>query len=312
MQQRGIDIVQTTLLWADLIGSLAAKLAGVPAVFSWETVSHEGDPFHNNFQRRAGYRLAMRGVDRIIPVSQEIKRSLMRRRGIPERKIQVIPYGVDLEKYRPGDHQAALQKRQELGISVEAILIGVFARLEPPKGHRFFVEAFPAIVEQYPRVRAIFAGEGSLRADLEAAVRTQGMSNYLMFLGARNDVNELLGAIDLVVLPSVSEGLPNVVLEAMAAQKPVVATAVGGIPEVVRHGENGYLVPPADASALQNIILQCLSERERWPYLARQGRRTVETEFSLAHQVASFERIFADVYDAKTRLAQSRLTAHLT
>lgn len=304
MRQREIDIVQTTLLWADIIGALAAKLAGVPAIFSWETVSHEGDPFHNNFQRRAGYRLAMKWVDRIIPVSHEIKRSLIKRRNIPADKIHVIHYGVDLEKYRPADRQAVLAKRRELGISSDAILIGVLARLEPPKGHRFFIEAFPAIVKQFPLARAVFAGEGSLRGELEAQVRALGMSDCISFLGARNDVNEILGALDLFVLPSVSEGLPNVVLEAMAAQKPVLATAVGGIPEVVSHGENGYLAPPADVTGLQSLLLQCLNERERWPSLAQQGRHTVETEFSLAHQVSSFERIFTNVYGAKMRTAQ--------
>lgn len=312
MRQREIDIVQTTLLWADIIGALAAKLARVPAIFSWETVSHEGDPFHNNFQRRAGYRLAMKWVDRIIPVSHEIKRSLIKRRNIPAEKIHVIHYGVDLEKYRPADRQAALAKRRELGISSDAILIGVMARLEPPKGHRFFIEAFPAIVKQFPRAHAIFAGEGSLRAELEAQARALGVNGHITFLGARNDVNEILGALDLFVLPSVSEGLPNVVLEAMAAQKPVIATAVGGIPEVVSHGENGFLTPPADASALQKLLLQCLNGQERWPLLAQEGRRTVETEFSLAYQVASFERIFAEVYGAKIRAGQNRSTAQLT
>jgi len=301
MRQRRIDIVQTTLLWADLIGPLAAKCAGVPVVVSWETVSHEGDPFHNNFQRRVGYEWTMQYVDVIIPVSEAIKRSLMRRRGIPEHKIRVIHYGVDLKKFHPNGHDQALAKRLEFGATDDTVLIGILARLEPPKGHRFFVEAFSEVVKRFPRARAIFAGDGSLRAELETSIRQAGLGKSIRFLGTRNDVTELLNAIDLFVLPSISEGLPNVLLEAMACQKPVIATDIGGIPEVVRDGENGYLVPPGDSVALQAALLKSFAEPEKWASLAQRGRATVESEFSLEHQVASFEAIFMELHAAKTR-----------
>jgi len=299
MRQRRIDIVQTTLLWADLIGPLAARLAGAPVILSWETVSHDGNPFHNNFQRRAGYEWSMRRVDAIIPVSEEIKRSLMRRRRIAEHKIHVIHYGVDLEKFHPNGRDLALAKRREFGAPDEAVLIGIIGRLEPPKGHRFFVEAFAEVVKRFPRARAIFVGEGSLRAELETSVRRLGLGEYIKFCGARHDVNEILNAIDLLVLPSVSEGLPNVLLEAMACRKPVMASDIGGIPEVVRDGENGYLVAPGDSAALQAALLKCLSEREKWASLAQRARATVEAEFSLERQVASFESVFMELYAAK-------------
>ncbi|MDZ7345055.1 MAG: glycosyltransferase [candidate division KSB1 bacterium] len=301
MRQRRIDVVQTTLLWADLVGCIAAGLAGVPAILSWETVSHEGDPFHNNFQRRFGYRLAMKFADVIVPVSEEIKRSLMRRRYISHRKIRVVYYGVDLKKFYPNGRDAALAKRQEFGAGPDDIVIGVFARLEPPKGHRFLLEALPEVVKRYPQVRVILVGDGALRPTLEAKIRELRLAEHVALLGMRKDMNDLLNAVDLFVLPSISEGLPNVILEAMACQKPVIATAVGGIPEVVQHRENGYLVSPGDAHALQEILLQSLHERHNWDHLARQARRTVETEFSLERQVASFEAIYRQTYAAKVR-----------
>jgi glycosyltransferase involved in cell wall biosynthesis len=301
MRQRRIDVVQTTLLWADVVGALAAGLAGVPLILSWETVSHEGDPFHNNFQRRVGYRLAMKFVDVIVPVSEEIKRSLIRRRRIPESKIRVIRYGVDLEKFHPNGRDLAQAKRQELGVAADAIVIGIFGRLETPKGHRFFIEAFPEVVKRYPQVRAIFVGDGALRQELETAVRQLGISEYVKFLGFRDDVNEILNTVDLFVMPSISEGLPNAVLEAMACEKPVIASAVGGIPEVVHHGENGYLTPPGDARALREILLQCLADRRHWQKLARCARQTVESGFSLRQQIADFQSIFEEGYTAKVR-----------
>jgi glycosyltransferase involved in cell wall biosynthesis len=305
MRERRIDIVQTTLLWADIVGVLAAHWAGVPAILSWETVSHEGDPFHGNFQRRAGYEWAMKKVDLIIPVSEEIKRSLIRRRHIPAHKIRVIHYGVDLKKFYPNGHDSAAAKRMEFAAPDDAILIGILARLEPPKGHRFFIEAFAEVVKKFPQARALFIGDGVLRAELETRVRQLGLYEHIKFLGARNDVNEILNAIDLFVLPSVSEGLPNVLLEAMACRKPVIATEVGGIPEVVRSGENGFLVPPGDSAALQAQLLQCLSQRQKWAEVAQCGRVTVETTFSLERQIAGFESVYAELHAAKTQFGNS-------
>jgi len=288
------------LLWADLAGPIAAALAKVPVVLSWETVSHEGDPFHNNWQRRFGYRFAMQFVDAIIPVSDEIKRSLVRRRKIPAEKIQVIHYGVDLQKFCSNGHAAVSAKRAEVGAVADTILIGVVARLEPPKGHRYFLEALPEVVKKYPQVHVILVGDGVLRAELEAMTRQLAISRHVTFLGARNDVSELLNAMDFFVLPSVSEGLPNVLLEAMACEKTVMATNVGGIPEVVRHGENGYLVPPANAAALREMLLRSLAEREQWKNFAQRARRTVETSFSLEYQMERFESTYAEFYARKS------------
>jgi glycosyltransferase involved in cell wall biosynthesis len=294
------------LLWADLVGPIAAALAKVPVVLSWETVSHEGDPFHNNWQRRFGYRFAMQFVDAIVPVSDEIKRSLVRRRKIPADKIRVIHYGVDLKKFRAGSRDLALAKRAEVGAGVDTVLIGIVARLEPPKGHRYFIEALPEVVKKYPQLHVLFIGEGALRAELEAMARQLAISRHVTFLGARHDVNELLNAIDLFVLPSISEGLPNVLLEAMACQKPVIASKVGGIPEVVRHGDNGYLVPPGDAAALRETLLRCLAERGQWQNFAQRARHTVETAFSLEYQMARFESTYAEFYARKSGSAGSQ------
>jgi glycosyltransferase involved in cell wall biosynthesis len=299
-------VVQTTLLWADVVGPVAAALAKVPVVLSWETVSHEGDPFHNNLQRRFGYRFAMQFVDAIVPVSDEIKRSLVRRRKIPADKIRVIHYGVDLKKFCAGGRDLALAKRAEFGAGTDTVLIGIVARLEPPKGHRYFIEALTEVVKKYPQLHVLFIGEGTLRAELEAMTRQLAISRHVTFLGARNDVSELLNAIDLFVLPSISEGLPNVLLEAMACQKPVIASEVGGIPEVVRRGDNGYLVPPGDAAALRETLLRCLAEREQWQNFAQRARHTVETAFSLEYQMACFESTYAEFYARKSGSAGSQ------
>ncbi|MCG3121278.1 MAG: D-inositol-3-phosphate glycosyltransferase [bacterium] len=306
MRQRQIDVVQTTLLWADIVGPVAATLAKVPVVLSWETVSHEGNPFHNNLQRRIGYQWAMKWVDVIVPVSDEIRRSLIRRRHIPEDKIRVIHYGVDLQKFRSNGEAAVSAKRAEIGVAADTILLGVVARLEPPKGHRYLLEALPEVVKKYPQVHVILIGDGALRRELEAQAQQLAISAHVTFLGARHDVNDLLNAIDLFVLPSISEGLPNVLLEAMACRKPVIASDVGGIPEVVQHGENGYLVAPGDAAALRETLLRSLAERTHWQRFAQRARHTVETSFSLEYQMARFESTYAEFYARKSGSAGSQ------
>jgi glycosyltransferase involved in cell wall biosynthesis len=278
----------------------------VPVILSWETVSHEGDPYHNNFQRRNGYRLAMQCVDCIIAVSHEVKDSLIRRRHLPAEKIKVIHYGVDLTKFRPNGRDVSLAKRQEIGVQPEQFLIGVVARLEPWKGHRYFIEAFAEIAPQFPKALVALIGDGSLRSELEAMVNEKKLRERVLFLGVRKDVAQLVNGFDLFVLPSLpGEGLPNVLLEAMACRIPVIATRVGGVPELVQDNQNGYLAPSGDMKALAEALRQALSNREKLNTLARAGQETVERNFSLAQQIVSFENTFDELYLKKKRLSRA-------
>ncbi len=302
MKERRIDIVQTTLFWADVIGAIAAKMAGVPAILSWETVSHEGDPYHNNLQRRGGYRVAMACADLIVAVSHEVKQSLVRRRGIPASKIRVIHYGVDLEQFHPNGQDSVLARRREIGVSPGSFLIGTVARLEPWKGHRYLVDAFAPLAPQFPDAHLVFVGDGSLRAELQAQVAARQLQNRVFFMGVRSDVAQWVNALDLFVLPSLpGEGLPNVLLEAMACRKPVIATRVGGVPELVKPGENGFLVPPGEVAPLRDALLQVLHDRTRLHQLGRNARATVENSFTLQQQIASFEETLDSLFDRKAQ-----------
>lgn len=303
MKERRVDLVQTTLFWADVIGATAAKLAGVPAILSWETVSHEGDPYHNNLQRRGGYRLAMSCADLIVAVSHEVKQSLVRRRGIPEEKIRVIHYGVDLEQFHPNGQDARLAKRQEIAVPPDSFMIGIVARLEPWKGHRNFIDAFAQVAAQFPDVNVVCVGEGSLRPELEALAKAKGLQHRIFFMGVRKDVAQWVNAIDLFVLPSLpGEGLPNVLLEAMACRKPVIATQVGGVPELVKDGENGFLVPSGNIAALRTALEQALRDRERLKLLGKNAQATVEKSFSLQQQISSFEETLDSLYARKAHM----------
>ncbi len=300
MRQHRIDIVQSTLFWADVVAALAGKWAKVPVILSWETVTHEGNPYHGKVQRLLGYQMAARRMDKIVAVSHEIKQSLMKNRGLPEEKIEVIHYGVDLTKFAPQPPDPEF--RRSLGVGDGEIAIGIVARLEPVKGHTVFVEAYHELAKAHPNTRVLFVGDGSERERLQAQVKSLGLEDRVRFLGIRRDVTRILNALDIFVLPSVAgEGLPNVILEAMACAKSVVATIVGGTPEAVRDGENGLLAPPKDAHTLKEKLAILLNDPGKIRAMGQRSREIAEREFSLEMQISRFESLYETLYAQKTR-----------
>lgn len=286
IRRKNIDVVMTTLFYADVLGALAGVLAKPRAVFSWETVSA---PEWLLKRRVIAYRFAMRFCDHVISVSHATAKWLIEKRGVPADKVVVIPYGVDLNLYNPGGNPAL---RTNLGIEPDVPVVGVVARLHPQKGHRYLIEAAPAIVAQCPDTKFVFVGDGDLRQELENMVQTARLTDSFMFLGFRKDVKDLMRMFDVFCLPSLYEGLPNVVLEAMATAKPVVATAVDGTPELVVNNETGFLVPAADPSALAEKILFLIDNRDIGRELGENGARRVKAEFSLERQVEGFQNLY--------------------
>jgi glycosyltransferase involved in cell wall biosynthesis len=211
MESEEIDIVLTTLFYADVIGALAAKRARVPAVISWEVVTH---PF--KFRHIFAYKRALRHIDMVVPVSHAIGKQIVRERGIPQSKIHTIHYGVDTVKYQPHDGAA---KRRELGLDNQTLVFGTNARMTLQKGHCYLIDAAKTVAQRYPNVKFVLAGDGPLRSDIEQQIQKNGLTQHFQLLGFRTDIPELLGAYDLYVLPSLYEGLPNQVLEAMACGK---------------------------------------------------------------------------------------------
>ncbi len=294
IKQEQIDLVQTTLFYADVIGALAAKLTGVDAVISWDTVSHPPDSHETRLRHKLSYQLCMRFVKRIVAVSEGVKKYLIEDRKIASKKIVIIHYGIDLSLFKSRNGFLDKRKRSELGLPDHKIVIGTVARLEIQKGHRYLIAAAPEIINKFSNVVFVFAGDGTLRQELETQVNALGLQENFRFLGFRKDVKELLFAFDVFVLPSLFEGLPNVILEAMASGRPIVATAVDGTPELIEHNETGLLVPPKSPHALQEQILNLLENEEKGSKLGRQAKEMAKQKFSFDQQFRKFE----EVYDA--------------
>ncbi|MBN1779887.1 glycosyltransferase [bacterium] len=284
IREARIDIVQTTLFYADVIGTYAARLCGVHRIISWEAVTQ---PYA--LKHLWAYRLASKWFARSVAVSRAIQKQVVLDRHVPGTKTCTIRYGVDLGKFTVRRDQAL---RRELGLSSKAVLIGTVARLTPQKGHEWLIRAVPEIAGAFPECHFVFIGDGPLHLRLEKQAAGLNVADRVHFLGFRDNVNVLLNNLDLFVLPSLYEGLPNVVLEAMACGLPVVATAVDGTPEAVIHEQTGLLVPPCEPDPLARAVISLLGNRGRMQRMGHAGRKRVEQVFSLEGQVGQFIHLY--------------------
>ncbi len=290
IRQNRIDVIMTTLFYADFLGALVGKWAGARAVFSWETIS---SPEWLYARRLYPYRAVIRNIDKVISVSRATERWLVQNRNVPERMITVIPYGVNLKMYQ----RNAGRLRQKLAISPEDPVIGMVCRLHPQKGHIYLIKAAQRVVEQFPNAHFVLAGTGPLEQELRQIVAENGLDSCFHFLGFCDDVVSVYSICDIFTLPSLYEGLPNVVLEAMAAANPIVATPVDGTKEAVIDGETGVLVPVRSPQKLAQALISLLENPKRSREMGAKGRKRVEEHFSLQGQVKQFQ----DLYESHVR-----------
>jgi glycosyltransferase involved in cell wall biosynthesis len=270
-------------------GVLAAWLARVPAIVA--TAHLYLEPRDNRQQRLM--RLMMMVLRRIIAVSREVKMRYARELSMPERKLAVVRNGIDVPPTARSRNPAL---RAELVRGRPDYVVLTPARLHEQKGHAYLLAA----AAQVPEATFVLAGEGPLRAELERLAGELNIADRCVFLGYRSDVSDLLAAADLLALPSLFEGLPVSVLEAMAAERPVVATAIGGTDEAVTHELTGLLVPPRDPAALAAAIRRLRADPPLARRLAAAGRERVEREFSSRVTAHDVMRIYDEVMGAAT------------
>lgn len=277
------DILHTHLSSAGLIGSLAARLAGVPAV---ATV--------HGLNRRTAFMYAQH----IIAISHAVGQHLVAQ-GMPEARITVIHNGIELERYREAPDADAVRAR--LGLALGESLIGAVGRLAPEKGHSYLIEA-AALLTKRDRlpVRLVIVGEGRSQQMLAATALRCGIADRVTLVGFQRDVRPYEAALDLFCLPSLKEGLSLSALEAMALSKPVVASRVGGTPEVVVDGETGFLVEPANPEALAQALGEMLRNADRARRMGEAGRARVEALFDLDRSVDRIEELYERMIRERT------------
>jgi len=248
---------------------LAARLARVPSI---ACTMHITPSAPQSWRVRLDRAVLGCWIDRYIAVSEVCRRRLVAYLGLPAAKFDVVPNAVDLARFAGSPEPDRQQVRAEHGIPAQAAVVGVLARLSEQKGLAHLLDAMPAILAEHPETHLLIVGDGPLRDDLTAQAAALGVAPSVHFAGYRTNTTAYLRAMDVFALPSLYEGLPLSVLEAMAAGLPVVATRVGGMPEAVEEGRTAILVPPADPGALARAVNAILGDQSRAETMAQAGR----------------------------------------
>jgi glycosyltransferase involved in cell wall biosynthesis len=287
-------LVHTSGARASFYGRIAARLARVPAVVSSVHTSIEN--YEVSAPRRGVYRaldrLSSRIASRVIATSDAVAHDLVGNEGLPPDKVVTVPNRPDPRDLRPSRPESAV--RTELGARAGEALVGVIARLTEQKGVGDFLDAL-ALLRERRGWAAVVVGDGPLRGELEAHARRRSLTDRCRFAGTRTDLGDVLAALDVLVVPSRSEGLPYVVLEAMVAGTPLVATRVGGIPEALVDGRTGLLVPAATPSALADAIAALVDDPGRRRALADAAQRHAASALSLDVMLEAVDGVYRAV-----------------
>lgn len=279
-RQQQPNAVHTHLIHADLYGIIAARLSGVRAIL---TSRHNDDAFRSRWSVRMLNAALWRGVHAGIGISEAITRFSIDVEGAPADRMHTIHYGVDVSQ-PPLDRGTARRALiQELGLPESARLVGMACRLVEQKGVAYAIDAFGRIAAEFPDAHLLIAGEGRLRAALE--MQAAPLAERVRFLGWRGNIPAYMSALDVLLAPSLWEGFGLVLLEAMAQQTPIIASAVSAIPEIVIDGETGRLVPARDAAALAEALRGLLADSAYRQHLGLVGRDRLEIAFSAATMV---------------------------
>jgi glycosyltransferase involved in cell wall biosynthesis len=286
LHSRRVDVVHTHLWGASLWGRLAAVGARVPVIV---TTEHNVDSWKKSYHLALDRALAP-ATTHLVAVSQQV-REFYEARGVGRGRWQVVYNGVDTSAAPRPERGAAFL---ELGLGKDDPVVGLVGRLVPAKAPEVFVRALALAVARVPGLRGLVVGDGPLRSELEAEARRLGLGASVVFAGVRHDVPELLPGLDALAFSSLREGLSMAMLEAMAAGVPVVATDVGGTPELIVHGVTGLLVPPGRPESLADALVGLLEDEDGRDAIREAARRCVEERFSLGQMTAAHEALYGE------------------
>ena len=285
VEQEKIEILHCHEPKSRLYGAVVSRMTGIPMIATHHLWTGQ------NFRTRLVESIdaaVLHGCDKVIAVSSSVAESIRRARVSPNR-IEVIPNGIDLRSFK--DDFDTDEVRASLGIPAGVPVIGAVGRLDIQKGHERLIEAAKKVTDAGEDAFYVILGEGVERPRLEALVTDLGLSGRVLLPGYRSDIRPYLAMMDVFAMPSRREGTPMALLEAMAMRRPVVATAVGGVPDVLRDGMDG-LVLPENGAGLSDALLKLLRDPAFARQMARIGRRRVETEFSSLRMAGRYEDVY--------------------
>jgi len=287
VREQRVRIVHATDFNTNLIAHAAARLAGASVIASRVDLGHLREGF-GRWHRRVE-RWNARHADAVVANAEAVREVCIREEGCRPERVVVVRNGIDLPRF---DRLASQPLQAPLPLEPDDVPVAVIGNLWPVKGHRTLVEAAALLSARLPRVKFLCAGEGPERERLQKRIGELGLGGRVFLLGHRLDVPAILARSHAACLCSSAEGLSNALMEAMAARLPIVATAVGGNPELVRPGENGLLVPSGDPPSLADKLAELIGDRERATGMGRRGRARVEAELTLSRMAEGYGAVY--------------------
>ena len=289
------DLVHTQLEAANILGNISAKLLRLPSVCTIHVMPSLDVKTKTKLHQKVEWFTLRHFCDRVIAVSEEARQYHRTISGAPNGQVKTIYNGIDLTTFSNMDSaRERSQVRAELGIPPEADVLVTVAVLRPPKGIQFLIRAMPAILASHPNTYYLVVGSGSHRDALVEEVSRAGVNERVVFAGMRKDVPRLLASSDIFVLPTLTEALPTVLAEAMAARLPLIASRVGGIPEMVTEGQNGFLIEPEDQESLSRACIRLLKNQEERAEMGAEGWKIVNQKFSIQRQVEQLKDFYLE------------------
>jgi glycosyltransferase involved in cell wall biosynthesis len=302
IKKHEINIVHGQGARAEFHARIASWLAGKSKYVSTIAMPVEG--FDVGPVRKKIYtlfdRFSEKFVDRFLVVSDVLRDKMIRGHGIPAEKVIKIYNGIEIDHYTPQGQNGSRERiRNEFNIGRDTLFIGAIGRLVWQKGFEHLVQAMQEVLKEIPPTKVLIVGEGPLRNDLEGLARKLKIERDIIFAGFRKDVEGILSAIDVLVVPSLLEGFPMITLEGMAVAKPIIATRIDGIKEQIVDAESGILIPPGDPDAIAEAILRLNADKELAQSLGLEGRRRVEKEFTVERMVSETEKVYQSLYEQR-------------
>jgi len=293
------DIVHTQLEAANILGNLSAKLLGLASISTIHIMPSLNVKTKTRLHQKVEWFVLRHFCDHVISVSDEARRYHIQVSGSSAGQTTTIYNGIDLSAFFPMDAPAQrVAVRNELHIPPDANVLVTVAVLRPPKGIEYMIRALPAVLASHPNTSYLIVGSGPHQDVLIQEANKAGVEPRVVFAGMRRDVPRMLAASDVFVLPTLTEALPTVLAEAMAARLPIVASRVGGIPEMVTNGQNGFLLAPQDANGLADACTHLLDNPEKRLDMGAEGWKIVSRKFNIERQVEQLKQLYVQQLQA--------------
>jgi glycosyltransferase involved in cell wall biosynthesis len=295
----GADLVHTQLEAANILGNISAKLLRLPSVCTIHVMPSLDVKTKTKLHQKVEWFVLRHFCDRVVSVSEEARQYHIEISRTSSDQVTTIYNGIDLSAFLNMDYVHERNAvRSELRIPRDANVLVTVAVLRPPKGIQFMIRAMAAILASHPNTYYLIVGSGSHHSALIEEVDKAGMNKRVIFAGMRKDVPRVLAASDVFVLPTLTEALPTVLAEAMAAKLAIVASKVGGIPEMIANGQNGFLVKPQDLDGLVKACNHLLENPEKRADMGAEGWKIAKQKFSIERQVEQLKGIYLDQLQA--------------